>query len=716
MTLAWLDRFHQSPDEALNRLMRGTALLPGLERATPSNALCNLFGQADAEDRFRLDEALQKWLQQRREMTLEQRRAYGLPRFITEYGEGLTAIWRMSLPNAGRWLEDNLLDLMEWAWPMRLPPVWDLPRQVALAGAQLVTNGNAFRFFWIRLCREAADPQHEDLLDSAMNGLASPASNDKQKVQGILKGLTLWAEGLSGDEDRERFLLQWRHIKARFPNPPPFWRDRWHELLTQRQNQEAPFRHWLIETERGLDNRLRDGNVTGAAIRLPYVKPAIEKLLQRAGEEGITRPLVNEMLQLLRTLEAYADQTGDCDFLVRSACNLGAVVVREIPGQALEWAGKALSWRPANPYAWDLRGRALYQLDRADLAEWVYWEAMRRIPESAILRLQLSRLLRERGALEEAKRLLEVGLKLHPNHHPHRNELGRLLAHLGHFSNAIDLLSGQTDEISLYLLCHILIAEGRFPEARGVLVDYRAQHDNADNIALLTRLLDAGAAGQREAIRHFTSDDQQNFRFEPRGRPDATLQESEIALRTTGHDRENRVLAAMREIGEVAYADLLFQLGRWPEAEEKIAQRLQQHDDDEFALVVGALHRDSFRDRLRRNADALPDSLAVKLALTGETTSPEEWEALEKPFARQRHLIDFARVVYLPTGDAAARKRLLHWTETRPVAEAPYPTFLKQRIRDILKCSDLRDDQALILLHDIIKQSVEINDTIPMVA
>ncbi|MBF0179100.1 MAG: hypothetical protein HQM03_03620 [Magnetococcales bacterium] len=716
MTLSWLDRFHQSPDEALNRLMRGTALLPGLERATPSNALCNLFGQADAEDRSLLDEALQKWLQNRREMTLEQRVAYGLPRFITEYGEGLAAIWRLSLPNASLWLEENLLSLMEWAWHMRRPPVWDLPSQVALAGAQLVTNGNAFRFFWIRLCRDAARPEREDLLDSALNGLASHAVNDKQRVQAILKGLTLWAEGLSGDEDRERFLLQWRHIKACFPNPPAFWRDRWHELLTQRQNQDAHFRKWLVATEQGLDNRLRDRNTKGSAVKLPHVETTIKQLQQRANVEGITRPLVNEMLQLLRTVETYAEQTGDSQFLLRSTCGLGATVVQAIPGQALEWAGKALSWQPSNQYAWDLRGRALYQLDRVDLAEWVYWEAIRRIPEAPTLRLQLSRLLRERGALEEAKRLLEVGLKLHPDDHPTRSELARLLAHLGFFTNAIDLLRGQIDEISLYLLAQMLIAEGRFPEAREVLAEYRERFGDHATIALLTRLLDAGAEGQKETIQHFTIDDQQNFRFEPRGSSHETLQERETALRAAGHDRENRVLDAMRAIGEVAQADLLFQLDLWPEAEKSIEKRLQQHDDDEFALVVGALHRDSFRDRLRRNADALPDSLAVQLALTEEKTAPEAWETLGKTFARQRHLIDFARLVRVPTGDEPTRTRLLHWAETHPVVEAPLQTFLKQRIRDILKFTLARDDQARLLLHDIIKQSVEINDTIPMVA
>lgn len=718
MTHPWLIGFQSAPDEALDRLLSGTAFLPGLERAAPSNALKNIFAQADTTTRDQLDVALTEWLKKRRQMTLEQRRAYGLYRFITEYSEGLATIWHLELTTSAYWLRDNLLDLMNWAKPLRISPVWNLPHHVAHAGAWVQAPNDALRFFWLRLCNEAVDPDKETLLDAALNGLARQQGNDKQKQQKMLHGLARWASDLSGDEGKGRFLLQWRSIKARFPNPPQYWRDRWADILPRSQTAIAPYRQWLIESERGLDKRLEQG--AGATVQLPDINVTIKNFVQRA-KQGVTRSLMKEMLQLLSKVEQYADQTGYFDFLVKSACQLGLTIVHVAPGHALEWARKALCWSPNDAFVWDLRGRALYQLERVDLAEWVYWEAVRRIPDNAILRVQLSRLLRERKALDEAVQLLEVGVKLNPKHAHSRIELARLLAHLGQRTQAIEWLRQHPDDldaVGVYILGQMLIAEARFPEAREVVGEYRRRFGQDFYTITLSRLLATGADGQKDAMDHFLKD-QENFQFESRGQVDDSLREMETDLQKVGVAHEMEMTASLQSVSVVAQADMQFRLGgevRQQEAKKMIHDRLQQADDDQFAWVVGALNWDEWRQQLRDRAPELPDALAVQLAVVDQETN---WDALGERFSSEQYLIDLIRIVLVKNEDQSARARLLQWLEHHPEKEDPYQAFLKVQARPFLHpAQGVACNHALLknVVLDAIKQCVDVNNVIDLAA
>ncbi|MBF0614517.1 MAG: hypothetical protein G8237_11960 [Magnetococcales bacterium] len=720
-THPWLLRFQNSPDQALNRLLSGTAYLPGLERAAASDALANLFGHADPEARARLDQALTGWLQQRRAMGPEQRRRYGLHRFIAEYSEGLATTWRLELPESSDWLANNLIDLYHWAAPLCIPPVWNLPRHLLLAGVQVIRDQQAWRFFWWRLCQEAVDPQQEFLLDAALNGLAhQPDSvNDKTRMQLLLQGLARWAVELSDtSHEKERFLWQWRVIKARFPHPPQTWRERWSELLARYQKEEKtkqepppPYYQWLIESEPGLGNRLKQS--TPPSRKVPLNIPEIIEDLQKKAKKEISKALLQEMQGLLVILEDYADQTGDEDFLVRSACNLGATIVQQAPGKALEWARKALSWRPNLPYAWDLRGRALYQLHRPDLAEWVYWEGMRRLPEDATVRVQLSRLLRKQGRLDEALLLLQEGVKRHPDNHHAKIELAHLWLHCDNRDAAIALLRSNQeglDQVGLYVLACLWIAEGNGSEAKGIVAVYRRRFGENQNENRLTRWIDAGPNGQREAINHFEKTNK-NFYFEERGHDHAAWMEQERALQ-----QEGGLTGVLQSIGAVARADLWFRRNdgaSQEQADQWIRAQIDADENDLFAWVVGALHRSSWRQRLQEQAREFPRALAVQLAVADSGTTSEEWQMLAERFPRERELIDLVRLFRVKNEDAAIHDRLCQWVKHPQAREDPYWQFLKEKSRPhLMGLPEAEHIPLPLILAEAIKRCVPVPEMI----
>lgn len=720
MIQPWMESFQDSPDLALSRLLRGAAFLPGLARAAPSDALKALFSSSDSNTRMQLDRSLCRWLQERRDMSLVQRQKYILTRFISEYSEGLATLWYLELPESSQWLRENLFDLMHWARPLHISTVWNLPQQLALAGALTQQPNDNFRFFWLRLCSEAADPKRDFLLDPALIALARQKSNEKEKHKQMLLGLSHWAENLSENEDKRRFLLEWRSIKARFSKPSRYWRDRWKEILGgSRSKKEHLYFQWLIETDEALDKGF---NVKSrSTVQVPPNISSIVQDFKRRARKELTTALIWEMEQLLRNLEDYAEQTDYSDFFVQSACNLGAAIVRKAPGHALKWARQVQRWSPNRKYAWDLRGRALYQLGRADLAEWVYWEAVRRLPGDATSRLQLARLLRERGALDEAIQLLQENLELNPENGPTRTELARLLAHNGQRSAAIDILrqiSTSANDICTYTLGLILIAENRFPEAREVLKEYGQAFGVDSYTNTLDRLIKAGADGQRKELAHLS---EEGFYFEEKGQTHITLETEEQRLMEEGLSKEEKTTPHLKAVSDSARADLMFRmkdLTHHEQAETIIEERLKQDDEDQFAWVVGALNRETLMNRLSQRADELPKALAVQLAVTGKETTAKKWDDLLETFPKKtHHLIALLRMVRSQDKDQATLDYVHKWLDHKPEDEDTYQTFLKNQARPFFEPKEGSDPDIHLVrlktvLNDAIKQSVEVNDAV----
>lgn len=125
----WLDRLAADPGRALDRLLRGVAHLPGLQRASPSDALMALLGDLPpaAAEWSLLDQALLEWLKTRRAAADGLLgRPGGAERFIRETGEAFRAVWRLELPDSSAWIRAELFDLLHWADGFSLDATFDL--------------------------------------------------------------------------------------------------------------------------------------------------------------------------------------------------------------------------------------------------------------------------------------------------------------------------------------------------------------------------------------------------------------------------------------------------------------------------------------------------------------------------------------------------------------------------------------------------------------
>lgn len=703
---AWLLRFRAEPLAALDDLLRGLARIPPYERAAPPDLLELLFGSLpeDDPDRQLLDETLRDWLAARpAAMTPEARAAYGLSRYVTESMNALSAVWLLRLPLAAAWLQDHFLDLDRWAAPLRLSEAWDLPRALAQAGA-LTQTDQRLRFYWLRLCRDAARLSRRDMIDPALSGLSRlPGASGQGASADLIAGLARFGADLERTPlDQRDFLRRWRALKARFPRTGKTWHGLWYGALSDRQYEGKPFLGWLTEAEPALRKAWE-----GARPTLPRnIRGTVEALAIR-GQSADQRPLVlAEAETLLAALDRYAEATGDAYNFVTSACNLGKEILPWAPGHALRWAREALRWEPGNGYAWDQRAGALHRLGRTDLAQSVYWEAIRRLPDNAVVRNQLALILVDQDRTAEAEALFREAHERDPNDAIARVELARLLARTGREPEAEDLLRRtltdlSTNPIAPYTLALLLIAWDRPGEAAVLRTRYVGRFGQDPWSATLDRLIAAGAAGRTEAQQRLADRD---LHAEPGATPvaaDAPVAEDEFA-------REEQSARPLRRAADASRADLLFRIQDPAAARQTLADLLADTADDLYPQVVWALHEAARRPGL---ADAYREALgalAPHLAASGRDTPAGRWDLLGETFPERQGLIDLTRC--LRTGpDAAVNQRLDDWIAGGDAHDA----FLRARLRAMIVRDGGLDPAAPELdglLTDAIRRELDLDD------
>ncbi|HYD31325.1 MAG TPA: hypothetical protein VEB64_10785 [Azospirillaceae bacterium] len=688
----WLERFVDAPPQELDDLLSGLADIAPFERASASDALVRLFGDCDPRgaERRLLDETLAAWLQSRRRASASWRREYGLPRFVTEYCEGLAAIWRLDLPQSAAWLQASFLDLLRWAEPLFLSTAWDLPGHLTRAAA-LTQTDRRHRLPWYRLCADAVRPSQRHLLDPALLGLDNlpPEKAGQQRPnKELVNGLARWARELPEQpKEQGEFLRRWRAIKARYPRTASTWYGCWGGILEDKRNVDAPFRQWLLQNDPGLGRKPARAE---APPEIPWDIPDQVKGMRQRARKGLSKVLLDEMVQLLGTLERYANATGDAYYFVRSACSLGASIARQASGHALILARDALVWEPGNGHAWDLRGRALTHLGRADLAELVYWEAVRRVPSDPVVRNQLAILLQQRpDRVAEAEGLFREVMALGLHNAPSRVELARLMARQGRMGEAEDLLRRTMDDIpdhaiTPYMLGLILIAAGRPEDAAAVCQLYIRRFRENGWSATLKRLIAAGEVGVAEArsrLGTLKSDEDEEIVVADEV---VALDAPKAAAGLAGEDAGQEEL---RRVGLVSEADFRLDLGGEAERQGRDAlnRALSTDDGDNIlAHVVLALHDEDHRRDLRAAVGEHPHSLPLQLAVTDVSTDAASWDRMVRIFPEQAVVIDLARVVRGESRDERSLGRLERWTVDAVPEKGSFEAFLQGHIKSRL--------------------------------
>ena len=397
----WLDRLVAEPDKAVDALLRGVAHLPGLQRASPCEALMALMGDlpADASEWLLLDQALCAWLKRRRDNVSGLLvRPGGVRRLIGETAEAFRAVWRLQqLPVSANWVAENLLDLLRWAETFRADPTFDLAEAVLAAAAHLQRD-KELRFLWYRVCDEAGTPRLRHRLSVALLGLSRMRKDMSQSggpACDVVAGLARWASHLPPDDRHKgEVVREWRTIKATFPRLPSFWRHQW-EAIKEDPRNDHPFTRWLHDADQALKTVPNAGTSKREPLLPKDISGLIRDFSQAVEQEVLTRTSWLSMQALLDQVEHYAEVTGATYYTVTSCTNIANVVLPHAPGHALALARRALLWAPSDGHAWSVRARALEQLGHTDMAMSVLWEGLRRTPSHSALANRLGLLLVE---------------------------------------------------------------------------------------------------------------------------------------------------------------------------------------------------------------------------------------------------------------------------------------------------------------------------------
>jgi Flp pilus assembly protein TadD len=700
-------------------LLRGAAYLPELQRATPSEALMALMGDkaADAPEWDLLDRALLQWLQLRRDAADEVlSRPGGMERFIRETGEAFRAAWRLNpaerctLPQSCTWIREELFNLLRWAENFSLDATFDLSHMVLIAGAHL-QEGNEYRFLWLRICDEAAEPRLRHRLDAALLGLACmPTGKAGGPSHDLIVGLARWALRLPHSAHfKNDVVREWRALKAAFPRQPSFWTGQWQAILDDERIAAHPFTDWLKESDPALSLRSSPKQQRHVPQLPKDISGTIRGMQQEHKEHGLTPPLWQKMKTLLDQVEHYSDATGDSYYLVTSCTNIARTILDTSPGLALTLTRRALLWAPTNGHAWSIRATALDRLGHPDIAETVLWEAMRRIPSNVVFYVELARKFSERNMLIEAKTLLRQAATLDPNDILSGTELAKTLWLLNSADEAIETLRTLADHtgniyVEFTLGC-LLVAEGRKPEASELL-----ERCHNTNKKTLKRLITSGATGQKEGREHM---------LRPRPQPssdphtstvwDVETTENALAAESTERPR-------LEKISRVAHADLLFRIG-----EQRRESALQLVDTalsdpmDAYAQVVKGLAIPEYREEMKGRIGRFIGSLPVRLALSPENTNPEYWRELIRLFPERQHLTNLMQLIR-GEADDDVRSSLMAWCSEPTHWDNHWETYLKQTIPQYL---DIDETPCALttLVHNALTQAVDVGfDATPMVA
>jgi tetratricopeptide (TPR) repeat protein len=711
----WLERLTYEPNRAVDTLLRGAAYLPGLQRATPSEALLALMGDkaADAPEWDLLDRALLQWLQARREAADEViSRPGGMERFIRETGEAFRATWRLNsterytLPQSCAWVHTELFDLLRWAENFSVDATFDLGHSVLIAGAHL-QEAKEYRFLWLRTCDEAAHLRLRHRLDAAFLGLASiPTGKAGGPSHDLIIGLARWACRLPhNDHFKSDVVREWRALKAVFPRQPSFWHGQWLAILNDERMAAHPFTDWLKESDPALQLKRE----TTRPLRIPQLPKNILSIIndmqRNLREQGLSLLLWQKMKDLLNQLESYADATGENYYLVTSCTNIARIILNDAPGLALTLTRRALLWAPSNGYAWSIRATALDLLGRPDLAEAVLWEARRRLPSNVVMYIELASKLVDRGGLVEAEALLRQAETLDPNDQHTSVELARVLWLQSRVDEAVNVLCDlkEQSEMATYALCSLYIAEGRNVEATKLLERCSQVHS-----ITIKRLLAIGTIGQEEIRMHLRQSRQR----------EAIKQSIVLDAEITEHSfsAELAELPRLETIGQVARADLLFQIG-----EKSREDALQLIDTaltdpaDAYAQVVKGLAVPEYREEMQGRIGRFIGSLPVRLALSPKNVNSEHWHELVRLFPEGQHLTRLTQLIRGQADDIAIAA-LKSWCNEPTHWDNLWDHYLKQTLHHYLD-SDEPSCNLTNLMHYALTQAVDVGfNATPMAA
>ena len=439
----WLGAFHRDPGQAVANLFSGRAGAGSDLRLDVPELLYQQFPPSLADERARLDDALESWLSDMRRDYASQVQRLGFSVYGKRVGDALIALQLLDLPRTRDRIRADTGAWLRWLSPLRLAS----ERDPALECFRLLTRGQPdarHTALWLRL---AADPRPE-YLTVALAGLRLlPNQDDARKNQALmLQALLRHAVKVHHEASGARTFFN-RHfaaLRGLFPRSPQHWNPILNEALDGfLEYTKEPITRELADTLRtnlrtNPQARRRRPSTGRTRMPMPVTQEEWGHLMNDIRGSG-HRPetLAQRLFEILERNYDYAVTIGVSHFFVRTLHNLGTALLElhTLGSADMDRFGtmieRALVWEPANPYCWMLwaewfkvQGRRRRREHEATLRE-----MLRLFPNDLPARVELARFLIDRGdaCWDEAEHHLRSTMGRDPSHEHSYVVMARLL-------------------------------------------------------------------------------------------------------------------------------------------------------------------------------------------------------------------------------------------------------------------------------------------------
>ncbi len=426
----WFEAFRRAPKEAVADLFSGRARVGSTMRLDVPELLYQAFPPNRSHEREQLDQALMSWPLDMREDYAARVKRLGFPVYGKRVGDALIALQLLDLPQAKRCIRADLSAWLRWLLPLRLAP----ERDPALECYRLLTRDQpdgGHTALWLRL---AADPRPE-YLTVALAGLQLLPNQDNAQTNQtlMLHALLRYSVKIHHESGGARtfFNRRFAALRGLFPRGPQHW----NRILTEALDSFLKHTQERMATE--LAELLRTTSSARHRHASPEQTPMIEPVTPEEREDlqadilSSDYPpgtLAQRLFELLDQNHDYAVATGVSHFFVRTLHNLGNSLLERHAldqvdmtrlGSMIE---RALVWEPTNPYCWMLWADWFRAQGHRDAREYALREMLRLFPGNLHARVELARLLIDRGEEYwfEAEHWLRQAMNRNPgNEHSH---------------------------------------------------------------------------------------------------------------------------------------------------------------------------------------------------------------------------------------------------------------------------------------------------------
>ena len=435
---SWLEAFRGEPARAVDDLFSGRAGAGSDLRLDIPEFLYQTFPPNLTRERELLDDALLNWLEDMREGYAAQVARLGFSVYGKRVGDALIALQLLDLPETRHRIRADVDPWLRWLLPLRLAP----ERDPALECRRLLTRGQPdarHTAMWLRL----ASDRRSEYLTVALVGLRLlPDQRDDARANQRLLLQALLRHAVSAPHDvstaRQLFNQRYAALRGLFPRGPAHWNRLLREALDGFANsaQERLARELAHELREGMTSGRSRPPQSRLAANQPVPLEEVNRLrLDIQGTVHQSETLARRLFSLLERNHSYAEATGVSHNFVRTLHNLGHRLLQrhQLGETEMTRLGlmieRALAWEPMNPYCWMLWADWFEAQGWSDAREWTLREMLRLFPNDGASRVEMARLLMNRGEdhWDEAEHWLRQALERNPGDEHPRVELARLL-------------------------------------------------------------------------------------------------------------------------------------------------------------------------------------------------------------------------------------------------------------------------------------------------